>query len=705
VNSCPDDDNLRRLLAGDLDDALDRAVTAHLQWCERCQQQLETLTAVAGKVDSTVCERGLGRLRPLLPPAEAVLPSPDGAIGATWPAVPGYEILKELGRGGMGVVYLARHVRLRRLVALKMVMAERATAETLVRFAVEGETLGRLQHPNIVQIHEVATHDGCPYFALEYVAGGNLEQRLAGRPLPLRHAADLVEVVARAVHHAHQAGIVHRDLKPANVLLCAACGLAGKSEEGPAKPQAARQAHDDVVPKVTDFGLARRLDADLALTRTGCLLGTPSYMAPEQAAGLGKEVGPAADVYALGAILYECLTGRPPFTGESALDLLYRVIREDPIAPTLLRPECPRDLETIALKCLAKDQGKRYSSAAALADDLHRFLAGEAIAARPPGVVERSARWVARRPAAAALLALGATALLALLGGWAHFTHLLQQERNTARQSANDARTAQEIAEGQRDRAQRLWVTAQLLRVQAVCDHDPARGLALLEDPDACPAALRDFAWGYFYRLCKCNRLTLPVGRPAHAVAFSGDGQSVAVGTADGAVELLDVASGRSRKRWAAHRGPVLAVAFAAGSVTLASAGHDGTVRLWACPSGKPVKTLTAHKGPATCLAFAADGRTLATGGRDANVRVWEWPTGRLRSTFRNRCVVQCLAFSPNGSVLAAGGGCRPVPAAPIAPLARRRRAERGHRPNNFAWPWCWRARRPCSVSRWRCRS
>ncbi len=279
--------------------------------------------------------------------------------------VPGYEILSELGRGGMGVVYLARQTRLGRLVALKMILdSGHARSDDLQRFRTEAEAIARLQHPNIVQIFEVGERVGLPFFSMEFCPGGNLDLKLAVTPLPPQEAAQLAEKLARAVQAAHQANVIHRDLKPANVLLAA-----------------------DGTPKITDFGLARKLD-EAGLTQTGAIMGTPSYMAPEQAAGL-KQLTPAVDVYGLGAVLYECLTGRPPFRASTPLATVMQVLEGQPAPPRLLNPQVPRDLETICLKCLEKEPRHRYATAAELADDLGRFLAGEAITARSLNLVDR----------------------------------------------------------------------------------------------------------------------------------------------------------------------------------------------------------------------------------------------------------------------------------------------------------------------------
>jgi formylglycine-generating enzyme required for sulfatase activity/tRNA A-37 threonylcarbamoyl transferase component Bud32 len=337
-------------------------------------------------------------LAPAAPPSEArtippnQVPEAGGSTEAWLPdshaagaavaavAVPGYEVLGTLGKGGMGVVYKARQVKLGRLVALKMILhAEHAGEDLRKRFQTEAEAVAALQHPHVVQVYEVGQHEGLPYFSLEFCAGGSLDDQLDGTPWEVRRAAALIETLAEAMQAAHTRGIVHRDLKPANVLLT-----------------------EDGTPKITDFGLAKRLGVQ-GPTQTEAVLGTPSYMAPEQA-GQQKAVGPAADVYALGAILYELLTGRPPFKAATPLDTMLQVVGEEPVAVRALQPKVPRDLETICHKCLEKGPKKRYGSARELAEDLRRFQAGEPIRARPVGRLERVGKWARRRPALAALL-------------------------------------------------------------------------------------------------------------------------------------------------------------------------------------------------------------------------------------------------------------------------------------------------------------
>jgi eukaryotic-like serine/threonine-protein kinase len=393
-------------------------------------------------------------------------PVPDTGLA---PSVPGYEVLRELGRGGMGVVYLARHLRLDRLTALKVIRGE-AGAEELRRFRTEAAAAARLDHPNVVRIYEVGEAAGRPFVALEYADGGSLADRLRGDPLPALEAARLLLPLARAVHYAHQRGILHRDLKPANVLLVEeeVSSRDAKEERKERQEENTQGGNNELslrslrsssaslretLPKIADFGLAKRLDA-AGQTSTGAVLGTPSYMAPEQAEG--KPVGPAADVYALGAILYECLTGRPPFRADTSLETVRQVVRDDPVPPGRLQPGVPRDLETVCLKCLQKDPRQRYDSADELADDLGRFLAGEPIRARPTPAWERAVKWARRHPTAAALLGACVLAVAGLLTLWAGFTARLHDAKQAADQARAAAVADRDAARRQADRAEEI---------------------------------------------------------------------------------------------------------------------------------------------------------------------------------------------------------------------------------------------------------
>ncbi len=373
----------------------------------RVQQLLDELLA-AHTTPEAVCEscpellpvvrKRWRRIRRLNADLDALFPFDEAApqpVGTDLPQVPGYEVEAVLGRGGMGVVYKARQRALDRLVALKMLLAGPfAASQELDRFRQESAALACLRHPNIVQVYDAGEAEGRPYFTMEFVEGGSLAQKLTGTPQPARASAALLATLAEAVQVAHSSGIVHRDLKPSNVLLTA-----------------------DGTPKIADFGLARRFEGEPALTLSGTPVGTPSYMAPEQAAGQVGAVGPAVDVYALGTTLYELLTGRPPFRGETGAATLQQVISQQPVPPSRLNAKVPRDLEIICLKCLRKEPGGRYPSAAALAEDVERFLRGEAITARPEGRLERLARWARRRPALAVGLAGSLLLAAALVGG------------------------------------------------------------------------------------------------------------------------------------------------------------------------------------------------------------------------------------------------------------------------------------------------
>jgi WD40 repeat protein len=487
--------------------------------------------------------------------------------------------------------------------------------------------VARLQHPNIVQIYEIGEQDGRPYFALEFLEGGSLSGTLRGTPQPARAAAQMVATLARAVHAAHGQNIVHRDLKPANVLLAA-----------------------DGTPKIADFGLAKQTDSETGHTQDGAILGTPSYMAPEQADGKIAQLGPAADIYALGAILYECLTGRPPFRAASSLDTLLQVVSEEPVPPARLQPKVPHDLDTICLKCLQKDPAKRYAGAEALADDLHRFLANEPILARPAGKLERIAKWARRNPGVACLSAL---LLLLMITGFSLVTWQWQvaaqaaeaesQAKDKADQAAEDARqraAAESLAKQEANKAaqaervareevakalensRQVSFTAQIWRANGLIDRDPVRALQALDDPQVCPPDRRDFAWRYYHQLG--SRLT---------------------------------------RRLAAQEGGIHQAAVTPDGSLLATVTAKGEIRLWNLVTGQSGATLPGHGGTIQALAFSPNGKTLASGGRDGLVKLWEMPDGKLKTTlnwqFKDKALrhVLALSFRPDGRMLAAGGG------------------------------------------------
>jgi eukaryotic-like serine/threonine-protein kinase len=402
MNHCPQRDSLERLLSHHLVATELDLVERHVESCADCQRTLDELTDLT-TYDAetrpgpliTIIGRDTGLVAdPLGDTARAAALANEPMV-RVMPAVAGYELISELGRGGMGVVYEARHVRLNRPCALKMILAgAHASPEDVARFLTEAEAIARLQHPYIIQIRQIGDALGLPFLELEYVSGGSLDQKLDGTPWPTTPAARLAEQVALGIAEAHRQGIVHRDLKPSNILLAA-----------------------DGTPKVGDFGLAKMLGSESGLTRTESVMGSPSYMAPEQAQGGAKSAGEGADVYAVGAILYELLTGRPPFRGITAFETLELVRTAEPVAPSRLLPGLPRDLETICLKSLQKEPAKRYQTALALADDLRRVLDCRPILARRISGVERSWRWCRRNRFVAAMTAIAAGAVLALAIG------------------------------------------------------------------------------------------------------------------------------------------------------------------------------------------------------------------------------------------------------------------------------------------------
>jgi serine/threonine-protein kinase len=416
--SHPSMEQLERLLADEFPPGSREPLEAHVNGCDECLARLEKLQRPHSA--------GLGLLVDLLvrPPADMIdragEPSVDAGVStpAGLPSFAGYEVLARVGGGGMGEVFKARHLRTNRIVALKTVSAacRPDSAEHrafLARFRLEAEAASRLRHPNVVAVYDVGEDAGRPYLTMEWMEGGSLAEALAGRPQPERPAARRVSILARAVEHVHRAGIVHRDLKPGNVLL-ASPARQGR-ENTP--PGADATGLAGCVPKIADFGIARLVDRPGNATNQW--LGTPEYVAPELTGErvAPDAVGPAVDVYALGVLLYELLTGRPPFRADEPLETLRQVRDEEPVPPRRLRPRLPRDLETICLKCLEKDPKRRYPTAEALADDLDRWLDGRAIQARPIGPAARALKWALRHPERAALAAVAVALLVTAAAG------------------------------------------------------------------------------------------------------------------------------------------------------------------------------------------------------------------------------------------------------------------------------------------------
>ena len=435
--SCPPVTALARLLANDLSEPDRTLVEDHVEDCSACQDGLNQLvqTAPGPAPTQLLSALSIGNDAYATTKADEFIEVlkrnllSDGSGGRApevgepdWrPKVAGYQVLEELGRGASGVVFRARHLELDRLVALKMIFTgPRMSAEVRQRLRIEAQAIARLRHPGIVQVYDVDESADCPYLALELVEGENLARWKGDGPRPAALAVRLVATMAEAVAYAHGQGVIHRDLKPANVLI-------GMRPDG-ASCSLTEDAHPieltDYELKITDFGLARVLpgpgSAEARLTQSGMILGTPAYLAPEQAQGKTKEIGPATDIYSLGAILYELLTGRPPFVGDTAMEVLLRGAHEDPVPPTRLVPQLSRELDTICLKCLEKDPLKRYASASELAADLGRFSKDEPILARPVGRLERAVRSIRRRPATTALIT--GNLLLAIMVAWGGYS-------------------------------------------------------------------------------------------------------------------------------------------------------------------------------------------------------------------------------------------------------------------------------------------
>ena len=609
-----------------------------------------------------------------------------------------YELIEVLSQGGMGVVYRARQVSLNRELALKMVRAGRfATPGDLQRFRLEAEAAAHLDHPHIVPIYEIGEHEGHHYFSMKLVDGGNLAAQVERYVENPRAAAQLVATVARAVHYAHERGILHRDLKPANILL-----------GGPIDASL-----EERVPLVTDFGLAKRFEGrhEAELTQSGSIVGTPGYMAPEQAEGRREAITTAVDVHALGAILFELLTGRPPFRAESMLETLRMIREQEPERPRTLNRRIGADVETIILKCLEKAPGRRYHSAQALADDLERWLADLPIRARRTPLPYRAIKWARRRPAAAGLVLMGTVATALAIGGIAFTTQLNSYRRKEQERHLAFEKELVESREVKFRMEEDGYFQAIVAADQAFRANDPIQAERLLAE---CPPRLRNWEWRHLNRRIHCELLTIqghsgllcPDFRPdttdarcqsealsgsiwdaaggptfrrmhgpdgtAYGVALDRAGIRMATAGSDGQVKVWDMTRGLLLQVFRGHEGWTAGVAFSSDGTRLAAAGQDGTVRIWdgsPRPDGErandpPSQILRGHTGGVFGVAFSPDGTRLASAGKDGTARVWDLTAQPPRTVLVFREAGQevcCLAFHPGGTQIASGGADRMV--------------------------------------------
>ena len=564
--------------------------------------------------------------------------APD-ALGVPGQAFGEYELQEVIGEGGMGVVYRAWQKSLRRLVALKMIRAgSLASPEDLRRFRNEAEAAATLDHPNIVPVYEVGECNGQLYFSMKLIEGGSLAKAV-NAPMSSKEtqqkAAHLLATIARAVHHAHVRGILHRDLKPSNILL-----------DGDGKPY------------VADFGLAKRVEMDSNLTQSGLLVGTPTYMAPEQtgAASLLQPLSRAVDIYGLGAILYTVLTGLPPFRGSTVLETLELVRLHEPMSPRLLNDRVDRDLESICLKCMEKEPIRRYETAEALARDLERWQQGDSIHARPPSALDRLNKWGRRHRS---LVAAGMSILLILVAALGVSTYLIANKHAEVVRQRDEASRQRDLARQQTGEVRRhLYVAnmAQAFRAWQVHDHEGLRAFLDSQRPGPDETDLRGFEWNLLERLYRITprseRTLRGHAGEVYSVTFSPNGAALTSAGMDGKIHFWDPITGVARPQSLEHGVEVNCVAYSPSGQLLATACDQGIVKVWDVASGQLLQEIRHGDKTIECVAFAPNGTVLASAADDFTVKVWSVGSNKLMKTLLHSSPTHSVAFAPNGSSL-----------------------------------------------------
>jgi serine/threonine protein kinase/WD40 repeat protein len=689
-STCLDEVLLRAFLSGGLSEHDEAQVAAHLALCRQCDALADRLADDRevrqwkphprnDERRSASADPGLSELRQQLcalaqmrresesrPPAcEPVplagsssrgrlsdtvagfirAPAPPGDIDAPPQRLGPFRIERQLGVGAFGVVYLAHDERLRRNVALKLPRASvLADPDLKRRFLHEAEVLARLDHPHIVPVFEAGQIEGTYYLAVGLCDGPSLAEWMSQHPSGIdpRQAVRIILPLTAALSHAHHRDILHRDIKPSNVLLDR-----NPSESG-----------SDFTPRLTDFGLAKIAEKSSRHTLSGMVLGTPQYMAPEQAAGHLDRIGPATDVYGLGAVLYELLTGRPPIQGATGIDTLRRILIDEPPSIRRSHPRMPEDLEAIVFKCLEKSHGRRYASAAELARDLERFLKGQQTRARPLGVVERATRWTGRNPLATALLALAAVVVALAAGIFAYDRQLREYSGSLSSEIAKSSRLEATVESSTKNLQRHTYINDIRAADKAIAEGDHSQATAILRRhlPAEGGPDQRGIAWYFLWALATResfaeNQLT---DTQAYQLRLSDDGSVLAAACKDGVLRFLSPDNLKTLKKIDTGQGEVNGVAFNWNGHLAATAGDDGTVKVWRLADSKPTATVQALPKLAYGAMFYSGSSRLLIFGDDPTLRLWELKSNKVQNELHGHTnTVEAMAVSPDGQILA----------------------------------------------------